>query len=75
MDDPGSSKVVVPHDPEPPLAMPCPVGDHGIDEAGDHDRVDDVGHEVAALGQGARHQGGGRRGEHELEEPLRQLVV
>ena len=45
-----------------------------VDESRDHDGVDDVGDEVAPLGQGARDQRGRRRGEHELEEPLGQHV-
>ena len=61
-------------DAEPALPVPGPVGHHGVDEAGDHDGVDDVGDEVAALGEGAGDEGGGGRGEHELEEPLGQLV-
>ena len=61
-------------DAEPALPVPGPVGDHRVDESGYHDGVDDVGDEVAALGEGAGDEGGGRRGEHELEEPLGQLV-
>ena len=45
-----------------------------VDESCDHDGVDDVGDEVAALGEGARDERGRRRREHELEEPLGQHV-
>ena len=51
------------------LFLPCRVY-----ESGDHDGVDDVGDEVAALCEGARDERGRRRREHELEEPLGQHV-
>ena len=35
--------------------------------AGDDDGVGEVSEELAALSNGARHDGGGRRGEHELK--------
>ena len=55
--------------------MPTPVRGDGIHEAGDDGRVDDVGGEVAALGEGAGDERGGGGGEDELEEPLRELGV
>ena len=74
MHDAAAGKVVEAVDPEPPEGVPRPVGQDGVDEARDHDGVDDVGHEVAALGQGAGDQRGRRGGEHKVEEPLGQLV-
>ena len=35
---------------KPSVPVPSPMGDDGIDDAGDHDAVDDVGDEIAALG-------------------------
>ena len=35
--------------------------------AGDYDGVGEVSEELAALSDGARHDGGGRRREHELK--------
>ena len=75
MNDAAPRKVVEPFCPEPADGVPRPVRDNGVDEAGDHHRVDNVGHKVAALGQRARHQRRGRRGKHEVEEPLGKLVV
>ena len=55
--------------------MPRPVSDDWVDEACDHDAVDDVSDEVTPLSQGPRHQGGSRGRENELEEPLGVLVL
>ena len=60
---------------EPALFMPRPVSDDWVDEACDHDAVDDVSDEVTPLSQGPRHQGGSRGRENELEEPLGVLVL
>lgn len=54
--------------------MPAPVGDERVDEPGDHDGVDDVGDKVASLGQWTRDERRSSRSEHELKEPLGQLV-
>ena len=74
MDDPAAGEIVESVDPEPAERVPRPVGQDGVDEPRDHDGVDDVGHEVAALGQGPGDQGGGGGGEHKVEEPLGQFV-
>ena len=74
MDDPAAGEIVESVDSKPAERVPRPVGQDGVDEPRDHDGVDDVGHEVAALGQGAGDQRGGRGSEHEVEEPLGQLV-
>ena len=52
MYDGASGKIVESLDAQPALLVPGPVGRHGVDEAGDHDAVDDVGAKVAALGKG-----------------------
>ena len=74
MNNAAAGKVVIAQDPEPALPVPRPMGDDGVNDAGDEDRIDDVGDEVASFGQRARHQRGRRGREHELEEPLGQLV-
>ena len=50
MNDSATGKVVKSIDVEPPFRMPGPMGDNWIDEAGDHDTVDDVSDEIAPLG-------------------------
>ena len=65
---------MVAHDPEPALPVPGPVSDHRVDEPGNHDGVNNVGDEVAPLGQGTRHQRGRSSCKHKLEEPLGELV-
>ena len=42
----------------------------GVDEGGDHEAQDQVGHELGALGDGAGDDGHGRGGEDALEEPV-----
>ena len=94
MDDARPCEIVVALNPQPSLAVPRPVSDHGVNEPAknmnsyvwyirtmlsghlpcDHDRVDDVRDEVAPLGQRPRHERGRGGREHELEEPLGQLV-
>ena len=49
-------------------AAPHPVAAHGVDDRGDEDRVDEVALELDALGDGARDDRRGGRGEHRLEE-------
>ena len=50
MNDSATSKVVKSIDVEPPFRMPSPMGDNGINEAGDHDTIDNVSNEIATLG-------------------------
>mmetsp|Transcript_75966 Transcript_75966/g.216769 ORF Transcript_75966/g.216769 Transcript_75966/m.216769 type:complete len:403 (+) Transcript_75966:174-1382(+) len=53
----------------PALGVPAPAHDDRVDEAGEADRVGDVGGEGAPLGDGSRHDGGGGGREGPLEEP------
>ncbi len=55
----------------PSPSGPAPVHDDGVDEGGQDDRVDDVGVEGHALGDGSGHDGGGGGGERPLEQPER----
>ena len=52
MYDGASGKIVESLDAQPALLVPGPVGRDRVDEAGDHEAVDDVGTEVAPLCQG-----------------------
>ncbi len=54
MNDRASGKIMETFDPEPALVMPGPMCDDGVNEAGDHDAVNDVSDEVATLGQCSR---------------------
>ena len=47
-----ASEVMEPLHAEPALLVPGPVGRDRVDEAGDHEAVDDVRTEVAPLCQG-----------------------
>lgn len=69
-----AGKIMVAMNPKPPFSMPSPMGNHGIDEPGDHDAIHDVGIEIASFGQWSRDQSGCRGSKHELKEPLGQLV-
>ena len=60
---------------EESVVGPHPVGDDRVDEAGDHGGVHEVAGEGGALGHRARHDGGRRRGEDELEEPVGHVVA
>mmetsp|Transcript_4841 Transcript_4841/g.10574 ORF Transcript_4841/g.10574 Transcript_4841/m.10574 type:complete len:386 (-) Transcript_4841:204-1361(-) len=53
----------------PAGGVPAPAHDDRVDEAGEADRVGDVGGEGAPLGDGSRHDGGGGGRESPLEEP------
>ena len=44
------------------------MGDRRINPAGEDDGVREVGEELASLGNGSRHDGGGGGSEHELRE-------
>ena len=50
MNDSATGKVVKSIDVEPPFRMPSPMGNNGINEAGDHDTIDNVSNEIATLG-------------------------
>ena len=52
---------------EPPLRPPRPVRGDGVDDGGHEGAEDDVAVEVAALRDGAGHDGGARRGEGALK--------
>ena len=58
----------------PAVAVPHPVHDHGVDEAGDHGGVDQIRTQLSALGDGARDDGRGGGGEDVLEEPEREVA-
>ena len=64
-----TSKVFVAIGSQPTRALPGPVGDRGIDPAGDEDAVDKISHKGASLGDASRHDGGGCSSKHELEKP------
>ena len=49
---------------------PCPVGDDGVDQAGDERCVDQVGLELDAAGYRSRDDRRRGCGEHDLEQPL-----
>ena len=53
----------------PAVGVPHPVHDDGVDEAGDHGGVDQVGRQLGALGDGAGHDGRCGGGEDVLKEP------
>ena len=57
----------------PAVAVPHPVHDHWVDEAGDHGGVDQIRTQLSALGDGARDDGRGGGGEDVLEEPEREV--
>ncbi|GJN02377.1 hypothetical protein PR202_ga19720 [Eleusine coracana subsp. coracana] len=52
----------------PPVGGPDPVGHHGVHEPREEGRVDEVRHELGALGDGARRDAGRRDGEGPLVE-------
>ena len=56
------------------MFVPAPVSQHGVDDPGDEAAVHQVRHEVAALRQGAAHQGRGCGRERELEEEFGQQI-
>ena len=59
----------------PSFAVPGPVHHHGVDEGSQDDRVDDVGVEGHAFGDGSRNDGSRGRSERPLEEPTRVVVA
>ena len=50
-----------------PAAAPDPVAGNGVDQRGDHQRIDAVGDKLGALSHSAGHDGGGGGTEHRLE--------
>ena len=53
---------------QPALARPGPVGDGRVDPARDHDAVEEVRAELAALCDRPRHYGGRSGSKHKLRE-------
>ena len=66
MHHPAACKVIETPLCQPSRLPPAPVGGYGVDQARDDSGEDDVAVEVAALGDGAGHDGGAGGGERAL---------
>eukprot|EP00978_Attheya_sp_CCMP212_P034982 scaffold149895_cov88-Attheya_sp.AAC.1 len=69
VDHAGAPERVAGHGREEPVLTPDGVHNHGVDEPAEQHAVAQVGRHLAALGQGAGHDGGAGGREGELEEP------
>ena len=65
---------IVPRLSQPSRPVPSPMRDWRINPASEDDGVGEVGEELASLGNGSGHDGGGGGSEHELREYFKMRV-